>query len=571
MAENFDEYAYLEEAFEGNPDVSGDAKPEVKESKSKEKDRDRDRDRKEKKSRHRSRSKERSGKDSERRDRDKDRKRDRDDRDRKKEKERRRSRSRSPRKPRETSADREMERTRRRQEREAEERQRELEELDRDTRTVFAYNLSTKAGERDMFEFFSQAGSVLDVRIIYDRNTPKSKGMAYIEMASQTEIPGALALTGQMLKGQVVMVKASEAEKNLAWEAAQQAKTTPAGAMPTAFAGLTGSLGPCKLQVLNLHPNVMEEDLMDIFKPFGEIDMLLLNKDEQGNSRGVAVVQYKSTASAMQAIQQLDKLDLAGQTMQVSVAPVLMMPEMMAPQLAMPAQDTLQTNLDDDQDQGMRMDARARATLMARLAGQEASAAAMGAAGMFGMAGVTSAMPSVIPGAMPMPGALGAAGVPGLQLPTALPTPLPGMMPGAVLPGPPGMSAAPASATVLPGSAAPPVANGAALEQGFLGSPSPIPTRCLLLKNLFDAAAETEPEWWIDIAEDVKEECGRHGPVDHIFVDKDSKGFVYLRFATVQGCMAAQQALNNRWFARRMIVADFQFQAVYDAHFGLTM
>lgn len=42
------------------------------------------------------------------------------------------------------------------------------------------------------------------------------------------------------------------------------------------------------------------------------------------------------------------------------MAPVLMMPEMMAPQLAMPAQDTLQTNLDDDQDQGMRMDARAR-------------------------------------------------------------------------------------------------------------------------------------------------------------------------------------------------------------------
>ena len=87
----------------------------------------------------------------------------------------------------------------------------------RDTRTIFAYNLSTKAGERDIFEFFGQAGSVMDVRIIYDRNTPKSKGMAYVEMSSQLEIPGALALTGQMLKGQCVMVKASEAEKNLAW------------------------------------------------------------------------------------------------------------------------------------------------------------------------------------------------------------------------------------------------------------------------------------------------------------------------------------------------------------------
>jgi hypothetical protein len=47
-----------------------------------------------------------------------------------------------------------------REQREAEERQRELEELDRDTRTVFAYNLSTKAGERDLFEFFTRAGGV---------------------------------------------------------------------------------------------------------------------------------------------------------------------------------------------------------------------------------------------------------------------------------------------------------------------------------------------------------------------------------------------------------------------------
>lgn len=105
------------------------------------------------------------------------------------------------------------------------------------------------------------------------------------------------------------------------------------------------------------------------------------------------------------------------------------------------------------------------------------------------------------------------------------------------------------------------------LEQGFLGAPSPIPTRCLLLKNLFDPAQETEPNWWVDIAEDVKEECSKHGPVDHIFVDKDSKGFVYMKFNMPQGCMAAQQALNQRWFARRMIQADFQFEAVYNNHF----
>ena len=60
-------------------------------------------------------------------------------------------------------------------------RERELMELDRDIRTVFAFNLSLKADERDIFELFSKAGSVLDVKIIMDRNTKKSKGFAYIE------------------------------------------------------------------------------------------------------------------------------------------------------------------------------------------------------------------------------------------------------------------------------------------------------------------------------------------------------------------------------------------------------
>ena len=58
-------------------------------------------------------------------------------------------------------------------------------ELDRDIRTVFAFNLSLKADERDIFELFSRAGQVLDVRIIMDRNTKKSKGFAYIEYAQR--------------------------------------------------------------------------------------------------------------------------------------------------------------------------------------------------------------------------------------------------------------------------------------------------------------------------------------------------------------------------------------------------
>lgn len=40
------------------------------------------------------------------------------------------------------------------------ERQVELESLDRDTRTVFAYNLPLKAEEKDVFQFFIRAGTL---------------------------------------------------------------------------------------------------------------------------------------------------------------------------------------------------------------------------------------------------------------------------------------------------------------------------------------------------------------------------------------------------------------------------
>lgn len=40
------------------------------------------------------------------------------------------------------------------------ERERELAELERATRTVFAFNINIKADERDIFGFFSKAGQV---------------------------------------------------------------------------------------------------------------------------------------------------------------------------------------------------------------------------------------------------------------------------------------------------------------------------------------------------------------------------------------------------------------------------
>jgi hypothetical protein len=64
--------------------------------------------------------------------------------------------------------------------------------------------------------------------------------------------------------------------------------------------------------------------------------------------------------------------------------------------------------------------------------------------------------------------------------------------------------------------------------------PSPVPvglpSRAIVLKNMFDPAEETEEGWDLDIAEDVKEECEKHGPVLHVGVQKDASGQVYVLF-----------------------------------------
>ena len=58
--------------------------------------------------------------------------------------------------------------------REQRERERELKELDRDTRTVFAYNLNLKADEKDIFEFFSRAGTVRGAPLCQPRSLRRS-------------------------------------------------------------------------------------------------------------------------------------------------------------------------------------------------------------------------------------------------------------------------------------------------------------------------------------------------------------------------------------------------------------
>lgn len=71
-------------------------------------------------------------------------------------------------------------------------------ERERDQRTVFAAQIHPKNEEREIFDFFSDVGKVVDIQLIRDTRTYKSKGLAYIEFEDRRSVPHALALSGRV-------------------------------------------------------------------------------------------------------------------------------------------------------------------------------------------------------------------------------------------------------------------------------------------------------------------------------------------------------------------------------------
>uniref|UniRef100_A0A8C6ML68 RNA binding motif protein 39b n=1 Tax=Nothobranchius furzeri TaxID=105023 RepID=A0A8C6ML68_NOTFU len=175
---------------------------------------------------------------------------------------------------------------------------------ERDARTVFCMQLAARIRARDLEDFFSAVGKVRDVRIISDRNSRRSKGIAYIEFVESSSVPLAIGLTGQRLLGVPIIVQASQAEKNRAAAAANNLQK--------------GSAGPMRLYVGSLHFNITEEMLRGIFEPFGKIEGIQLMMDsETGRSKGYGFISFADAECAKKALEQLNGFELAGRPMKV--------------------------------------------------------------------------------------------------------------------------------------------------------------------------------------------------------------------------------------------------------------
>lgn len=316
--------------------------------------------------------------------------------------------------------------------------------------------LAARLRDSELIEFFERAGKVRDVRIVADRASRRSKGVGYVEFREVEAVEKALAMSGEKLLGVPIIVSLSEAEKNrLAEQAARAARQN--------------EIPHNRLYVGSLQFHLTEDDLRQVFEPFGRLESVVINRDpETKQSNGFGFVQFVKPDDAKQALEHMNGYNLAGRQIRVGLVT---------------EKSGTQVDLDDSDVAGFTLTQQSRVELMAKLAKSHGDVFA---------------------------------------------------------------------------------------PQEKPSQPTVIATRNILLKNMFNPAEETEPNWQQEIELDVKEECeNKYGKVMHIAVDviDETEGHVYLKFDTTLSSQNAVTGLNGRWFSGRQIEATFIPDLKYNAKY----
>ncbi|KAI9809399.1 MAG: hypothetical protein M1826_003912 [Phylliscum demangeonii] len=421
----------------------------------------------------------------------------------------------------------------------------QLTEDERDRRTVFVQQLAARLRTKELIAFFENVGPVKEAQIVKDRVSGRSKGVGYVEFKDEKHVSLAIQLTGQKLLGIPIIAQLTEAEKN------RQARTGEGSAHNP------NSIPFHRLYVGNIHFSITESDLQHVFEPFGELEFVQLQKEEQGRSRGYGFVQFRDPNHAREALDKMNGFDLAGRLIRVGLGNDKFTPESTA--------NLLQRFHGHGGDQR-----NFQGSAFSGHGGRGAHAG--GAGGTFDRAG----------GRDNDKGGGGASAlddtdVAGVNFNNYSRDALMRKLARTDEPTPESNAADDKRKVAKPAVEAKPVPVNVNMA-----------SRCVVLKHMFDAAEQVLPlirssgyqltqpvrreegEAWIkELEDDVRAECeAKYGHVVHIALDANSQGDIYVKFDQVQGGENAIKGLNGRFFGGRQISATPVVDAVYNSLFS---
>ncbi len=72
---------------------------------------------------------------------------------------------------------------------------------------IYIGNLPYRVSERDLRDYFSRYGRIVDLRVVKDRNTGRSKGYGFLTFSNVREANKSLAAHGDDIQGRSMVVR----------------------------------------------------------------------------------------------------------------------------------------------------------------------------------------------------------------------------------------------------------------------------------------------------------------------------------------------------------------------------
>lgn len=160
--------------------------------------------------------------------------------------------------------------------------------------SLYVGNLSDKTYDLDLYKFFTSHGfTVSSAKVMYDKDTEKMRGFAYLNFYSQDEALKCLSeMNNAIIDGkQIVLSKKKDSDFD----------------------------SKANLVVKNLAKDITQKDLSELFDKFGVIKSCKLETFKNGESRGFGYVQFDTPETAQKAIEGLDNTDQKGKKIIVLV------------------------------------------------------------------------------------------------------------------------------------------------------------------------------------------------------------------------------------------------------------
>lgn len=423
---------------------------------------------------------------------------------------------------------------------------------------VYVGSIYYELGEDTIRQAFAPFGPIKSIDMSWDSVTMKHKGFAFVEY----EVPEAAQLALEQMNS--VMLGGRNIKVGRPGSIGQ--------AQPIIDQLAEEARAFNRIYVACIHPDLSDDDIKSVFEAFGRIKSCMLAREPTtGKHKGFGFIEYDKPQSSLDAVSSMNLFDLGGQYLRVGKAVTPPVP-LLTP--------TIPGGLPPAA-------AVAAAAATAKITAQEAVVGATVLSSLASPAHILSQQ-------MGLPQAVLAAQAPGIITGVTPARPTLPVVPQVGLVNP--VLASPPVTTIsafvgIPTSTAQthtevkreednrrtedqsaPVGNGQdrELEQlsvsasGGKQTVTQSKSTVMVLRNMVGPEDIDD-----DLEGEVMEECGKYGAVNRVIIYQERQGDeddaeiivkIFVEFSDADEMNKAIQALNNRWFAGRKVVAELYDQ-----------